>query len=65
MASLSKKYKSKIINFADIQVFENATTYSAITIFDKKIHEKTEYSQAIDFQHYIKSRFSRRLESIQ
>jgi len=38
----------KISNYGTIQVFENATTYSAITIFDKKEHTSFEYEQAED-----------------
>lgn len=42
--------KTKVIrqisNYADIQVFENATTYSAIMIFDKKKHDRFLFQQA-------------------
>ncbi len=33
---INKKCIKQITNYADIQLFENATTYSAITIFDKQ-----------------------------
>ena len=36
----------RISNYADIQVFDNATTYSAIVIFDKKKHDKFLFEQA-------------------
>lgn len=36
----------QISNYADIQVFENATTYSAIMIFDKKKHDRFLFQQA-------------------
>jgi adenine-specific DNA-methyltransferase len=36
----------QISNYADIQVFENATTYSAILIFDKKKHDRFRFQQA-------------------
>lgn len=36
----------KITNYADIQLFDNATTYSAITIFGKKANENFTFEQA-------------------
>lgn len=36
----------KITNYADIQLFNNATTYSAITIFGKKTNENIIFEQA-------------------
>lgn len=36
----------KITNYGDIQVFDNATTYSAITIFGKKANENFIFEQA-------------------
>ena len=36
----------RISNYADIQVFDNATTYSAVVIFDKKKHDKFLFEQA-------------------
>jgi len=36
----------KITNYADIQLFDNATTYSAITIFGKKINKNIIFEQA-------------------
>lgn len=38
----------QITNYAEIQLFDNATTYSAITIFDKKKHETIKYQHAIN-----------------
>jgi len=38
----------QITNYAEIQLFENATTYSAITIFDKQKHEIVNYQHATD-----------------
>ncbi len=37
----------KITNYADIQVFTNATTYSAIVIFDKKKHDYFQFEKAL------------------
>ena len=37
----------QITNYGDIQLFENATTYSAITIFDLKKHEAFVFQKAI------------------
>jgi adenine-specific DNA-methyltransferase len=42
-----KKYISKIINYNEIQIFENASTYSAITYFDKKKHDSFIYQKAL------------------
>jgi len=44
------KHKSikQITNYAEIQLFDNATTYSAITIFDKRKHDKINYQHATD-----------------
>ncbi len=36
----------QISNYAEIQVFDNATTYSAILIFDKKKHDRFLFQQA-------------------
>jgi adenine-specific DNA-methyltransferase len=36
----------QISNYADIQVFDNATTYSAVLIFDKKKNDKFLFQQA-------------------
>ncbi len=41
-----QKCLRQISNYADIQLFDNVSTYSAITIFDKKIHEKFRYEHA-------------------
>lgn len=38
----------KITNYADIQVFDNATTYSAILIFEKQAHPHFVFEQASD-----------------
>ncbi len=45
----SKKNLIKISNYADIQLFENATTYSAITIFGKNKKDSFIYEHAKDF----------------
>jgi methylase of polypeptide subunit release factors len=37
----------KITNYAEIQVFNNATTYSAIVIFDKNTHDFLTYEKAL------------------
>ncbi|MDR0972343.1 MAG: N-6 DNA methylase [Bacteroidales bacterium] len=37
----------QIINFGDIQLFDDATTYSAITIFNKKANKDFVYKKAI------------------
>ena len=42
----------KITNYGQIQLFDNATTYSAITIFGKKSQQEFEYEQAIDKQKF-------------
>lgn len=36
----------KIINYGDIQLFENATTYSAVTVFTKDSRSEFEYHKA-------------------
>ncbi len=36
----------KITNYGNIQLFDNATTYSAITIFDRQTHETFTFEQA-------------------
>jgi adenine-specific DNA-methyltransferase len=38
----------QITNYKDIQLFDDATTYSAIVIFDKKKHNNFLYQEAID-----------------
>jgi len=38
----------QITNYGQIQLFENATTYSAIVIFDKHKHDKFKFQSAID-----------------
>jgi len=38
----------QITNFAEIQLFDNATIYSAITIFDKQKHDNILYQHATD-----------------
>lgn len=42
----SKKCISQITNYAQIQLFDNATTYNAITIFNKQKHETVNYQHA-------------------
>lgn len=42
----SKQSILKITNYGDIQLFNNATTYSAITIFDKNCRDEFIYEQA-------------------
>ena len=42
-----KKHISKIINYNEIQIFENASTYSAITYFDKKKNNTFIYQKAL------------------
>lgn len=42
----NKQSIMKITNYADIQLFDNATTYSAITVFGKQIHETFTFEQA-------------------
>lgn len=46
----------QISNYSDIQLFNDATTYSAITIFDKKKHDGFTYQKAIS-EKYFESRF--------
>lgn len=43
---VNKQILKKITNYGDIQLFENATTYSAITIFGKKANETFVFEQA-------------------
>ena len=46
----------KIFNYGDIQLFDDATTYSAITIFTKKTQKSFDYYQAVSkdkFQHRV------------
>jgi adenine-specific DNA-methyltransferase len=40
-------YIRKIFNYSDIQLFDDATTYSAITIFAKKPQKSFDYYQAV------------------
>jgi methylase of polypeptide subunit release factors len=44
----ANKCLRQITNYAELQLFENATTYSAITIFDKQKHETINYQHAAD-----------------
>jgi hypothetical protein len=49
-------YIKKIFNYGDIQLFDDATTYSAITIFTKKPQQSFDYYQAVskdEFQHRV------------
>jgi methylase of polypeptide subunit release factors len=49
-------YIKKIFNYSDIQLFDDATTYSAITIFTKKPQESFDYYLAItkdQFRHRV------------
>ncbi len=55
---VSKNNLLKITNFADIQVFENATTYSAITMFSKKSYESFVYRHAISLTDFEQLTFS-------
>jgi len=46
----------KIFNYGDIQLFDDATTYSAITIFTKKPQQIFDYYQAVskdEFRHRV------------
>jgi methylase of polypeptide subunit release factors len=43
----AQSHLKKITNYADIQVFTNATTYSAIVIFDKKINPSFTFEKAL------------------
>jgi methylase of polypeptide subunit release factors len=43
----------KLINFGDIQLFENATTYSAITIFSKQPASVFEYQKASQINQFV------------
>lgn len=49
---LQQKNIKKITNYADIQVFDNATTYSAIVIFDKKTGTCFDYEKAISLTNF-------------
>jgi hypothetical protein len=40
----------RLTNYGDVQLFDNATTYSAITVFDKKEHPHLLYQRAISPQ---------------
>lgn len=42
----------KMSNYADIQVFNNATTYSAIVIFDKNKHDEFLFEKAINLYEF-------------
>jgi type I restriction-modification system DNA methylase subunit len=42
----------QITNYGDIQLFENATTYSAITIFNKKENENFKFQKALTEQNF-------------
>jgi len=49
-------YIKKIFNYGDIQLFDDATTYSAITIFTKKPQKSFDYYQAVskdEFRHRV------------
>ena len=49
-------YIKKIFNYGDIQIFDNATTYSAITIFTKQQQKSFDYYVAItkdEFKHRV------------
>ncbi len=49
-------YIKKIFNYGDIQIFDNATTYSAITIFTKQPQKIFDYYVAItkdEFRHRV------------
>jgi len=44
---VKNKCIKQITNYSDIQMFDNVTTYSAITIIEKKVNHKFLYQQAI------------------
>jgi adenine-specific DNA-methyltransferase len=49
-------YIKKIFNYGDIQLFDEVTTYSAITIFTKKSQSSSEYYLAVtkdEFRHRV------------
>jgi hypothetical protein len=49
-------YIKKIFNYGDIQLFNNVTTYSSITIFTKKSQDSFDYYLAVtkdEFQHKV------------
>lgn len=48
----------KMSNYADIQVFNNATTYSAIVIFDKNEHDEFLFEKAINLYEFEKKHLS-------
>lgn len=48
----------QITNYGVIQLFENATTYSAILIFDKHQHKVFLYQQAIDKENFLSREIS-------
>ncbi|MBI4722964.1 MAG: N-6 DNA methylase [Candidatus Stahlbacteria bacterium] len=43
----------KLTNYADIQIFDNVTTYSAITIFNKKRNQKFNFQKAVSKTEWI------------
>jgi predicted RNA methylase len=49
----SKQIIKQITNFGNIQLFDNATTYSAITIFSKKRNNRFIYQQAESIDKFI------------
>jgi type I restriction-modification system DNA methylase subunit len=50
---VERKCVKQITNYGIIQLFDNATTYSAITIFDKNEHSKFLYQQANGAREFI------------
>jgi SAM-dependent methyltransferase len=49
-------YIKKIFNYGEIQLFDDATTYSAITIFTKKLQKSFDYYVAVtkaEFKHRV------------
>jgi hypothetical protein len=48
----------QITNYGVIQLFDNATTYSAILIFDRKKHKTFLYQQAIDKENFVSREIS-------
>jgi methylase of polypeptide subunit release factors len=46
-------YIKKIFNYGDIQLFDEATTYSAITIFTKKTQQSFDYYQAVSKDEFL------------
>ena len=53
----SEKSIIQITNYTDIQVFNNATTYSAITIFTKQEQSSFLYQKAISLKGFTEHRF--------